>query len=93
MEVLVRQTFNAGAFAEPFGAQQFPAPTDIQILAIVINFLFPGIALAVVVTRAAGRIATRQFGWDDTLISIAMLFSLGQTGVSYFCKHSWGAGT
>ena len=38
-----------------------PAPSGLQIFAIFVNFFFPGLALIVVTTRAAGRFATNQF--------------------------------
>lgn len=68
--------------------QPDPAPTRLQIFAIVVVFTFPAIALVIVMIRAAGRIAIRQFGWDDALISIAMVFSLIETVLSYFCELS-----
>ena len=38
-------------------------PTSgLQTLAIIIIFAFPGLALATVVLRNAGKLATRQFG-------------------------------
>ena len=64
----------------------YPPPTGLQIFAIFINFFFPSVALVVVGIRAAGRLATNQFGWDDWLVSIAMLMSVAQTALSYFCK-------
>lgn len=62
-----------------------PAPTGLQIFAIFVNFFFPGLALIVVTTRAAGRFATSQFGWDDWLVCIAMVMSVGETVISFFC--------
>ncbi|KAK3333315.1 hypothetical protein B0T19DRAFT_122478 [Cercophora scortea] len=58
--------------------------TGLQILALFINFFFPGLALVVVVTRAAGRLASNQFGWDDWLVCIAMLMSIAETIISFF---------
>ena len=43
--------------------QRYPTPTSLQIFAIAIIFVFPALALVVVIIRAAGRIAIRQFGW------------------------------
>ncbi len=57
-------------------SQRIRSLRALQIFAIFINFFFPAIALAVVGTRAAGRLATNQFGWDDWLVSIAMLMSV-----------------
>ncbi len=64
----------------------YPPPTGLQIFAIFITFFFPALALVVVGIRAAGRLATHQFGWDDWLVSIAMLLSVAETVISYFCK-------
>ncbi|KAK0621206.1 hypothetical protein B0T17DRAFT_591139 [Bombardia bombarda] len=61
-----------------------PAPTGLQIFALFVNFFFPALALAVVATRAAGRLATNQFGWDDWLVCIAMLMSVAETVISFF---------
>ncbi|TLD30909.1 hypothetical protein PspLS_02054 [Pyricularia sp. CBS 133598] len=65
----------------------FDIPTEptseLQTVAIAIIFIFPALALLVVVLRAMGRASTRQFGLDDWLISIAMLLSLIQTLMSY----------
>ncbi|KAH8910008.1 hypothetical protein BR93DRAFT_993098 [Coniochaeta sp. PMI_546] len=57
--------------------QRYPTPTSLQIFAIAIIFVFPALALVVVIIRAAGRIAIRQFGW-------AMLLSIAETIISYF---------
>jgi hypothetical protein len=43
--------------------QRYPPATGLQIFAIAIIFVFPAVALVVVMIRAAGRIAIRQFGW------------------------------
>ncbi|KAB5558618.1 hypothetical protein GE09DRAFT_119580 [Coniochaeta sp. 2T2.1] len=64
--------------------QRYPTPTSLQIFAIAIIFVFPALALVVVIIRSAGRIAIRQFGWDDWLICIAMLLSIAETVISYF---------
>ncbi|KAI1635310.1 CFEM domain-containing protein [Biscogniauxia mediterranea] len=48
-----------------------------------ILFFFPSIALVVVSLRAYGRIKARQFGWDDALTCMAMMFSIAETGCSY----------
>ncbi|KAM7184660.1 hypothetical protein V8F33_012863 [Rhypophila sp. PSN 637] len=61
-----------------------PAPSGLQIFAIFVNFFFPALALIVVTTRAAGRFATGRFGWDDWLVCIAMVLSVGETVISFF---------
>ena len=40
--------------------------TGLQTFAIFINFFFPALALAVVVLRTAGRLATNAFGWGES---------------------------
>ena len=70
------------------GSMPDPSPTSLQIFALFIIFFFPAIALVVVLIRVAGRFATKQFGWDDSLISVAMFLSLAETVISYFCKCS-----
>jgi hypothetical protein len=47
--------------------QRYPTPTGLQIFAIAIIFVFPALALVVVIIRAAGRVAIRQFGWGTCL--------------------------
>ncbi|KAK3357093.1 hypothetical protein B0T25DRAFT_146694 [Lasiosphaeria hispida] len=59
-------------------------PPRLQVFALFVNFFFPALALVVVSTRAAGRLATRQFGWDDWLVCIAMMMSVAETVISYF---------
>lgn len=63
-----------------------PTPTSLQIFAIFIIIFFPALALVVVLIRVAGRLATSQFGWDDWLISMAMLLSVAETIISFFCE-------
>jgi len=65
-----------------------PAPSGLQIFALFVTFFFPALALIVVSTRAAGRFATNQFGWDDWLVCIAMLMSVAETVISFFCTLS-----
>lgn len=62
-----------------------PAPSGLQIFAIFVNFFFPALALIVVTIRAVGRFATNRFGWDDWLVCIAMVLSVGETVISFFC--------
>ncbi|KAI0596740.1 CFEM domain-containing protein [Biscogniauxia sp. FL1348] len=50
---------------------------------IFVLFFFPSIALIVVGLRVYGRIKSRQFGWDDVLTCVAMVFSIAETGCSY----------
>ena len=62
-----------------------PGMARLQVFALFVNFFFPAVALIIVSTRAAGRLAIRQFGWDDWLVCIAMLMSVAETVISYFC--------
>ena len=54
--------------------------TWLQTFAIFIIFFFPALALVVIVCRDAGRLASRQFGLDDWLVTIAMVGDLGLPG-------------
>lgn len=43
------------------------ATSPLQVVALLILFIFPAVALVVVSLRAAGRWAWRQFGWGEFL--------------------------
>ncbi|KAI1453267.1 hypothetical protein F4805DRAFT_478631 [Annulohypoxylon moriforme] len=53
-----------------------------------ILFFFPAIALIVVGLRIYGRVRSRQFGWDDALVCIAMMFSIAETACSYMAMRT-----
>ncbi|KAI0883299.1 uncharacterized protein GGS22DRAFT_168363 [Annulohypoxylon maeteangense] len=53
-----------------------------------ILFFFPAIAFIVVGLRIYGRLRSRQFGWDDALVCIAMMFSIAETGCSYMAMRT-----
>ncbi|OTB06058.1 hypothetical protein M426DRAFT_72415 [Hypoxylon sp. CI-4A] len=53
-----------------------------------ILFFFPAIAFIVVVLRIYGRVRSRQFGWDDGLVCVAMAFSIAETGCSYMAMRT-----
>ncbi|KAI0835309.1 hypothetical protein F5Y06DRAFT_299728 [Hypoxylon sp. FL0890] len=53
-----------------------------------ILFFFPAIAFAVVGLRVYGRVRSRQFGWDDALVCMAMAFSIAETGCSYMAMRT-----
>ena len=59
--------------------------SGLQIFAIFVNFFFPAVALVVVSIRVAGRVATSNLAIDDWLVCIAMLMSVAETIISYFC--------
>ena len=62
-----------------------PAASGLQIFALCINFFFPALALLVVSIRVAGRVAASLFAVDDWLVCIAMLMSVAETVISFFC--------
>ena len=62
-----------------------PAASGLQIFALFINFFFPALALLVVSIRVAGRVAASLFAVDDWLVCIAMLMSVAETVISFFC--------
>ncbi len=62
-----------------------PAATGLQIFALFVNFFFPALALVVVSIRVAGRVAATQFALDDWLVCVAMLLSIAETIISFFC--------
>ncbi|KAI6093179.1 hypothetical protein F4821DRAFT_253157 [Hypoxylon rubiginosum] len=55
---------------------------------LFILFFFPAIALVVVGLRVYGRVRSRQFGWDDALTCLAMVFSIAETGCSYMAMRT-----
>ena len=57
----------------------------LHAFALFVNFFFPALAFIVVGLRVAGRVVAGQFAIDDWLVGIAMLLSLAQTVVSFFC--------
>lgn len=59
--------------------------SGLQIFALFVNFFFPALALLVVAVRVAGRVAVGQFALDDWLVCIAMLMSVAETVISFFC--------
>lgn len=62
-----------------------PAASGLQIFALFINFFFPALALLIVSVRVAGRLASGLFAVDDWLVCIAMLMSVAETVISFFC--------
>jgi len=69
--------------------------SSLQTFALFVNFFFPSLALVVVTTRSAGNLINHQFRLDDWLVCIAMVMSVAETVLSYFCKTSsiqWSLG-
>lgn len=62
--------------------------TGLQTFALFVNFFFPSLALVVVTTRSAGNLINHQFKLDDWLVCIAMVMSVAETVLSYFCETS-----
>ncbi|KAI1842227.1 hypothetical protein JX265_001413 [Neoarthrinium moseri] len=57
--------------------------SELQHAGFFILFFFPALALIVVMMRMYSRTRTKQIGWDDALICMAMLLSIAETGASY----------
>ncbi|CAM1508236.1 Fc.00g050840.m01.CDS01 [Cosmosporella sp. VM-42] len=55
----------------------------LQHIGFFILFFFPTLALLVFALRIYGRVSAKQFGWDDVLISIAMILSIAEISCSY----------
>ncbi|KAH6892295.1 hypothetical protein B0T10DRAFT_605056 [Thelonectria olida] len=55
----------------------------LQHIGFFILFFFPAMALAVCILRLYGRFSSKQYGWDDALISLAMVMSIIETGLSW----------
>ncbi len=70
------------------GLPAFQATSPLQSFAIFVNFFFPALALIVVIVRVAGRVAARQLAADDWLVCVAMLMSVAETIISYFCTSN-----
>ncbi|PVH78373.1 hypothetical protein DL98DRAFT_397420, partial [Cadophora sp. DSE1049] len=63
--------------------ERFPT-SSLQQAGFAILFLFPTLALIVVCLRIYSRQKMKQFGWDDGLIVVAMVFSIAETIAGYF---------
>ncbi|KAF7539985.1 hypothetical protein G7Z17_g12303 [Cylindrodendrum hubeiense] len=55
----------------------------LQHIGFFILFFFPALAILVFGLRIYGRFSTKQYGFDDLLISIAMALSIAETGCSW----------
>ncbi|KAI1799437.1 hypothetical protein F4811DRAFT_543790 [Daldinia bambusicola] len=75
--------------SKPSGADTNEYPySPLQQGGFFILFFFPSIALLVVGLRVYGRVKSRQFGWDDGLACMAMMFSIAETGCSYMAMRT-----
>nr|ALM31973.1 decarboxylase_GME3443 [Daldinia eschscholzii IFB-TL01] len=78
-----------GEIGKPSGAATDEYPySPLQHGGFFILFFFPAIALIVVGLRVYGRVRSRQFGWDDGLACVAMMFSIAETGCSYMAMRT-----
>lgn len=62
-----------------------PAASGLQTFALFINFFFPALALVVVSARVAGRVVASRLAVEDWLVCLAMLLSVAETVISFFC--------
>ncbi|ROT43009.1 hypothetical protein SODALDRAFT_327179 [Sodiomyces alkalinus F11] len=73
-----------GPAAPPVFTDDYEYPySPLQHVGFFILFFFPALALIAVSLRIYTRIKTKQPGWDDFFIVLAMLDSLAETGASY----------
>ncbi|KAL6360449.1 hypothetical protein LRP88_06155 [Fusarium phalaenopsidis] len=56
----------------------------LQQIGYFILFFFPIMAFCVWVLRIYGRFSTKQYSWDDLLITMAMALSIAETICSYY---------
>ncbi|KAG4026836.1 hypothetical protein MFRU_036g00690 [Monilinia fructicola] len=57
--------------------------TSRQNFALFIVAFFPALACLLVCLRTWSRYSSHQFGWDDGLIVVAMILSIGETSVTW----------
>jgi hypothetical protein len=57
-----------------------------QAEALAITVIFPILAGLFVGARTLSRYLGKNFGWDDSLIGLALVLLLGQTITIYKCK-------
>ncbi|KAI0135654.1 hypothetical protein F4814DRAFT_444468 [Daldinia grandis] len=80
---------SAEGVGKPSGAVTDDYPySPLQHGGLFILFFFPAIAVIVVGLRVYGRVRSRQFGWDDGLACVAMMFSIAETGCSYMAMRT-----
>ncbi|CAK7214064.1 hypothetical protein SEUCBS140593_002052 [Sporothrix eucalyptigena] len=64
-------------------------PTSpLQKFGFAIILFFPLVAFIVVALRVVSRLKTKQFGVDDSLIVVAMIFSIAETATMYMCMKT-----
>ncbi|RSL69508.1 hypothetical protein CEP54_002331 [Fusarium duplospermum] len=56
----------------------------LQQIGYFVLFFFPILAFCVWVLRIYGRFSTKQYSWDDLLITMAMALSIAETICSYY---------
>ncbi|KAB8291645.1 hypothetical protein EYC80_006445 [Monilinia laxa] len=57
--------------------------SSLQSFALFIVAFFPALAFFLVCLRTWSRYGSNQFGWDDGLIVVAMILSIGETWVTW----------
>lgn len=64
-------------------------PTSpLQQFGFAIILFFPLLAFIIVSLRVYSRLKTKQFGVDDALIVVAMIFSIAETATMYMCMKT-----
>lgn len=59
-----------------------------QAEALAITCIFPIIAALFVAARTVSRYLGQNFGWDDWLMYLALVLTLGQTITIYECEYA-----
>ncbi|KAH7008308.1 CFEM domain-containing protein [Ilyonectria destructans] len=78
------QTVYSRATEDDAGSGHYEYPySRLQHIGFFILFFFPALALLVFGLRIYGRFSTKQYGYDDLLITIAMALSIAETGCSW----------
>ncbi|ERS95395.1 uncharacterized protein SPSK_01719 [Sporothrix schenckii 1099-18] len=71
----------------PPGPTVYPT-SGLQQFGFAIILFFPLLAFLVVGLRVYSRLKTKQFGIDDALIVVAMVFSVAETATMYMCMKT-----
>ncbi|KAK7409729.1 hypothetical protein QQX98_008110 [Neonectria punicea] len=82
--VSLAQEVYARATDDDAGSGNYVYPySRLQHIGFFILFFFPALALLVWSLRIYGRFSTKQYGFDDLLITLAMALSVAETGCSW----------
>lgn len=63
--------------------REYPISSPLHDFGCAVTFFFPALALLVVIFRLISRRMTKQYGWDDTLIIMALVVSIVGTVPMY----------